>query len=163
MSDWWDFVSRYMRQREMTRDQVAERGGFNKSRMTEWSRGASVTPKLARDTALAMNAPVLDAFVAAGYLEPEDAQAEIIERPASSLSDEELINAVTDRVKELRNALEIAQKPATSPEGDKAKEALRPKNLKDRGGRSLGFGQPTEDTTVDGTEDGEQGHDVPGA
>lgn len=124
MSIWWDFVSRYMRQREMTRDQVAERGGFNKSRMSEWSKGASVTPKLARDTALAMNAPVLDAFVAAGYLQPEDTQAQVVERPLRSLSDDELLNEVLERMKGLRHDLEAAETARASDEAE-AQEALR--------------------------------------
>lgn len=122
MTDWWAFVSRYMALRKMNSTQVAERAGFNKSRMTDWSDGKAVSPKLARDTAKALNAPVLDAFVAAGYLEPEDTNAEVIEKPASSLSDDELLIAIDNRVKGLRNALEAATQSTTPTEVDEEKE-----------------------------------------
>ena len=40
---------------------------------------------------------------------------------------------------------------------------LGPQDLKDRGGRSLGLGGQTNDSAVDGGEEGEEGHDLPGA
>lgn len=159
MSEWWDFVSRYMRQREMTRDQVAERGRFNKSRMTEWSRGASVTPKLARDAALALNAPVLDAFIAAGYLQPEDTQAQVVERPIRSLSDDELLNEVTERMKGMRNALETAAAAGAQTQAGRPEEAALYEAERDW---AAGWGDTpvVEEPGMDRDKDGKKAHDL---
>lgn len=100
MTDWWDFVTRYMALRELKASQVAERARFNKSRMTSWSEGRGPTPKLARDTALALGAPVLEAFVAAGFLEPADTDQIVeVSRGLDGLSDEELLAEVARRLR----------------------------------------------------------------
>ena len=63
------------------------------------------------------------------------------------------------------NDLEAAAQPDASPTGDKNKEDLGgPEELEGRDGRSLGFGgSDADDSAVDGTEEGEEGHDLPGA
>lgn len=111
-----------MRLREINSAQVAERAGFDKSQLTKWSQGKQVSPRLARETAVALNAPILEAFIAAGYLLPEDANVEIVERPIQSLSDDELLNEVLNRMKGMRDALEAATESSTPPESNKEQE-----------------------------------------
>lgn len=149
MTDWWDFVNRYMALRKMNGAQVAALAGFDKSRLTGWSRGGDVTPKLARDTAVALNAPVLDAFVAAGYLKPEDTTAEVIERPIKLLTDEELVAEVTRRLKEAQNVVEAQKKKRASREGSSPEEDAL-------GARS---GEPADTGKSRGSDAAEEIHD----
>lgn len=155
-----------MRLREINSAQVAERAGFDKSQLTKWSQGKQVSPRLARETAVALNAPILEAFIAAGYLLPEDANVEIVERPIQSLSDDELLNEVLNRMKGMRDALEAAAESSTPDEGGQAKEALVAEQSNQRGRRASihsDVGTKAKDAGVDGTQDGKQGHDLPGA
>lgn len=123
MTDWWDFVSRYIAARETNGAQVAAKAGYDKSLLTRWSRGSSPTPKMVRDTALALNAPVLDAFIAAGYLQPEDTTIEAIERPIGKLTDDELLAEVRHRMRGERRGLEVAPQSAAPPPEHENEEA----------------------------------------
>jgi transcriptional regulator with XRE-family HTH domain len=125
MTDWWDFVSRYLELRDTNAAQVAKKAGYDKAQLSKWRQGASVSPKLARDTALALNAPVLDAFIAAGYLRPEDTTAEVIERPVSELGDEELLAEVRQRMKGARHGVAGKAQSDASPEAVENQEVRR--------------------------------------
>lgn len=109
--------------RKVNSAQLASAAGYDKSLVTKWSQGKHVSPKLARDTALALNAPVLDAFIAAGYLTPEDTRAKVVERPIKLLSNEELLAEVGHRMKGARGGVADQTEPSASPEGDQGEEA----------------------------------------
>lgn len=118
--------------RKVNSAQLASAAGYDKSLVTKWSQGKHVSPKLARDTALALNAPVLDAFIAAGYLTPEDTRAKVVERPIKLLSNEELLAEVGHRMKGARGGVADQTEPSASPEGDQGEEATSAEELNQR-------------------------------
>ncbi|AKU45024.1 immunity repressor [Mycobacterium phage Florinda] len=65
----------------------------------------------------ALGAPVLEAFLVAGYLKPGDTRKVVqVDRPLDQRSDEELVAEVNRRLKEARNVMETAQTTRTPRE-----------------------------------------------
>ncbi|GJJ22337.1 hypothetical protein MTY414_60100 [Mycolicibacterium mageritense] len=96
---------------------VADKAGINKSTITKWRGGSQPRPSDLRMVANALGAPVLEAFLAAGYLKPGDTRMVVqVDRPLTQRSDEELVTEVNRRLKEARNVLENAAQQNASRE-----------------------------------------------
>ncbi|WP_131104061.1 helix-turn-helix transcriptional regulator [Ornithinimicrobium sufpigmenti] len=110
---WWDYVERVAnttRQRD-----IQDRTGIDASNFSRWKTGQTPRPALVAQFARAYGRPVLEAFVAAEFLTPEEAA----ERPAaapslSTLTDDQLLAEVRARMSEGRDG--HGQQPA--PIGD---------------------------------------------
>ena len=106
---WWSYVQRVAG--GDTNATIAKKVGVSPPSVSRWQGKNSADPATAAAFARAYDRPVLEAFVAAGFLTPEEAG----ERPSAppslaSLTDEELIEEVGRRMKELRDAGTTHQK-----------------------------------------------------
>ncbi|QOP65006.1 transcriptional repressor [Mycobacterium phage Firehouse51] len=96
---------------------IADKAGINKSTITKWRGGSQPRPGDLRMVANALGAPVLEAFLVAGYLKPGDTRKVVqVDRPLDQRSDEELVAEVNRRLKEARNVMETAQTTRTPRE-----------------------------------------------
>ena len=105
---WWEYVTRTAAGEEQAA--IAKRAGVGQSMVSRWQT-STPRPENVAAFARAYDRPVLEAFVAAGFLTPEEAG----ERPSAppslaSLTDDELIEEVGRRMKELRDAGTTHQK-----------------------------------------------------
>lgn len=76
------------------------------------------------------------------------------------------IDALLNEIRRRIHELEAATESSTPAEGGQAKEGLVPKQSNQRGRRASidsDVGTKAKDAGVDGTQDGKQGHDLPGA
>lgn len=94
---WWNYVQETA-QRD-TNARIGERIGISGPSVGRWGRGGRPDPVVAAAFARAYGRPVLEAFVAAGFLTAEEAN----ERPAAApkldeLSDKDLVDAIAARL-----------------------------------------------------------------
>lgn len=95
---WWDYVARVAntsRQRD-----IEDRTGIDASNFSRWKSGQIPKPSLVRQFAAAYGRPVLEAFIAAGFLDPQEAG----QRPAAppsldQLSDDDLLDELRARLR----------------------------------------------------------------
>jgi transcriptional regulator with XRE-family HTH domain len=96
---WWDYVQQVAKGAKQA--DIAERAGVNQVTVSRWKKGAeSARPENVAAFARAYGRPVLEAFVAAGFLTAEEADV----RPdsvlaVSDLADDALIAEVARRLK----------------------------------------------------------------
>ncbi|WP_301119703.1 helix-turn-helix domain-containing protein [Mycolicibacterium fortuitum] len=121
--DWLDAL---IAKRDTNSAAVAEAAGINKSTITKWRGGQRPSPVDLRAVANALNAPVLSAFVAAGYLTPNDTRRVVeVNLPLSERTNDELLAEVRRRIEGAGNAQEDLTKPHASDEVSEAKEMNR--------------------------------------
>lgn len=95
---WWDYVQQVAKGAKQA--DIAERAGVNQVTVSRWKKGAeSARPENVAAFARAYGRPVLEAFIAAGFLTAEEADA----RPdttftASDLDNAALLNEIARRL-----------------------------------------------------------------
>lgn len=96
---WWDYVQQVAKGAKQA--EIAEKAGVNQVTVSRWKKGAdSARPENVAAFARAYDRPVLEAFVAAGFLTAEEANV----RPGavhavSDLDDEALVGEIARRLK----------------------------------------------------------------
>lgn len=99
MTEWSAFIERNLDQRGITGAKLAELAGFDKSQVTAWrQRGSAPSVKNARAAAVALGVSVVEAFVAAGFMEPADVDITEIDRPLTDRADDELMRELARRL-----------------------------------------------------------------
>lgn len=96
--NWWKYVQTHARGESNAA--IAKRLSISASSIGRWVNGG-VDPVRAADFARAYERPVLEAFVAAGFLTEAEAKARIVidkTAGAHSLSNEELVQEITRRL-----------------------------------------------------------------
>lgn len=75
--------------------------GIDGPNFSKWKGGQTPGPAIVKTFALAYRRPVLEAFVAAGFLTPEEARQRPVARPDfTELSNDELVELVRARLRE---------------------------------------------------------------
>jgi transcriptional regulator with XRE-family HTH domain len=94
---WWDYLQRISDGAPQV--QIARAAKVEQSAVSRWkSGGHGIRPENAANVARHYGRPVLEAFVAAGFLTPEEASAKPALAPAlDELSDEELLQELLRR------------------------------------------------------------------
>lgn len=100
LTDWIDAKAKA---RGTTASAVAARAGVNKATVSKWRTGQSPDPDMVRRIASALDAPVLEAFIAAGFLDRSDT-TKVIELPRA-LADLD----ATELTDELHRRLDLAE------------------------------------------------------
>ena len=98
VSDWWTYVQKHAGGE--TNAKIGERVGVTGPSVGRWAKGSTAGPAQAAEFARQYGRPVLEAFVAAGFLTPQEAG----ERPASApslteLDDDDLLEEVGRRMR----------------------------------------------------------------
>ena len=117
---WWAYVKHVAP--TATNKVIGEAAGLTASSVTRWASGAAPDPSSAAAFARAFGRPVLEAFIAAGYLTPEEAG----ERPAkphalAHYSDDELVDDIRRR---------LGERGGTDALSAKAREKRTPPGLR---------------------------------
>ena len=95
---WWTFVQQTAR--GDTQARIGGRIGVTGPSVGRWSKGALPDPSTAARFAREYGRPVLEAFLAAGYLTPEEADAQPSQqRPITTYSGDELADEIRDRLR----------------------------------------------------------------
>ena len=94
---WWAYVQK--RAKGESNSRIAQAVGVTPSSVSRWGGGSMPDPAQAAAFARAYGRPVLEAFVAAGFLTPQEAR----ERPSTppsidDLTDEELLDEIRKRM-----------------------------------------------------------------
>jgi transcriptional regulator with XRE-family HTH domain len=111
---WWTYI-RSVAHTEVLQP-IADAAGVSTPQASRWKSGQNKpdADKLVR-LARHYQQPPVAALIAGGYLTKEEAHAVVeIQRGAGDLTDEELLEEVQRRMKELRDAVEASQKSSTS-------------------------------------------------
>lgn len=95
---WWEYVQRIAG--SATSSEISRRTGINQSSITRWQI-SSPRPESVAAFARAYGRPVLEAFIAAGFLTEEEAQVTQIEplSTGANMTDDELINELRNRLR----------------------------------------------------------------
>lgn len=102
---WWDYVQKYAN--GDSNADIARSVGVTPSSIGRWVNGG-VDPNKAAAFARSYGRPVLEAFIAAGFLSPEEARATVVVRESRTIRDfsnEELLEVIRERL----DVSEIAQ------------------------------------------------------
>lgn len=96
---WWEYVERVAnttRQRD-----IAERTGIDPTNVTRWKAGQVPKPAFVATFARAYGRPVLEAFIAAEFLTPEEAKARPAKQPdLTQLTNRQLLELVASRMRD---------------------------------------------------------------
>lgn len=116
--DWWGYVQRISD--GATGAAIAKAVGIAQSSVTRWQTGG-VRPQHAAEFARHYGRPVLEAFLAAGFLTPDEAKVRPVAQPdLGSLSDEQVLDLVRSRMRrgsaDDTATTQAGGSPATSPE-----------------------------------------------
>ena len=96
--NWWAYVQAHSL--NATHAKIAEAVGITAPSVSRWGKGSNPDPAQAAAFARAYNRPVLEAFIAAGFLSPEEAGEKPSAPPSlASLGDDELIAEVVRRMR----------------------------------------------------------------
>ncbi len=68
--NWWKYVKSASGKNPTD---IAKDTGIDRSTIVRWEKGSEPSPKFVRDFAIAYGKPVLEAFIAAGFLTKEEA------------------------------------------------------------------------------------------
>jgi len=115
---WWTYVERTAR--GDTQAKVADRIGVTSPSVGRWAKGSLPDPSTAADFARAYGRPVLEAFVAAGFLTAEEAKQRPSQRHSiATYNDDELLAEVRRRMERGEpDDAPASQKSADEAEGD---------------------------------------------
>lgn len=99
-SRWYSFVERELEARRWTGAEFARRTGVSASRLNAWKEGGTPTPDLVRMVAKAFDVPILEAFVHAEFLSPEETSqvAFVASTDLSTISDRALVRELERRL-----------------------------------------------------------------
>lgn len=95
MSTWWEYVTQVGG--GASQAVIARRTNLSPATVSRW-QGSEPHPRNVAAFALAYGRPVLEAFVAAGFLTDEQAKAQVIRADARALTDDELLGEVRARM-----------------------------------------------------------------
>lgn len=96
---WWEYVERTA-QTSRQRD-ISDKTGIDATNVSRWKSGQVPKPSFVAEFARAYRRPVLEAFVAAGFLTEAEAKVRPAGRPNfSQLSNDELLELVRARMGE---------------------------------------------------------------
>ncbi|WP_225754689.1 helix-turn-helix transcriptional regulator [Actinotalea sp. Marseille-Q4924] len=94
---WWQYVERVSS--GAAQGDIAQAAGVSGPTVSRWRSGKQgVDPGPAARFARAYGRPVLEAFVAAGFLTPEEAKAKVLINDPQDLTDEELLELLRSRL-----------------------------------------------------------------
>lgn len=156
--EWLDAL---LAKRETNSAAVADAAGINKATITKWRGGQRPSPADLRAVANALNAPVLAAFLAAGYLAPTDTKRIVeVDRPLSDRTDDELIAEVLRRMRGESHGMEGQTQSDAQTEGRQNQEVESPDrvdtfDLQNAQGRDRPYGRRTTHGRVPGQKPGE--------
>lgn len=106
MSTWYDYVTRVAG--TTTQSQIERETGIGQSNLSRWKSGGVPSHEHASRVARSYGRPVLEAFVAAGLLTAEEANAEIVAEPSmDQISDQTLLEEVAYRLAHRAQAVEL--------------------------------------------------------
>ena len=146
---WWGYVERVSD--NAPRVQIAKLVGLTPSAISRWASGANPDPDKAAALARAYERPVLEAFVAAGFLTEDEAGQQPAERPdLDQLTDDELLAEIGRRLAQRRTGVSdggSSQQKMSSPGPKGALGAQRGPGQQDpmvqrRGRTRGGLGSP---------------------
>lgn len=113
---WWMYVRKHCGGDTNTR--IAELVGITPSSVGRWGKGSKPDPSQAAAFARAYGRPVLEAFIAAGFLTPEEARETPSAPPTlASLDDDELLA-------EVRRRMQGGQSDAGTAEAEKSPDEV---------------------------------------
>jgi len=104
--NWWQYVQTWCGQDNPT--DIGRKIGIAGPTVHRWLR-SEPKPDSVRAFAQAYGRPTLEAFVAAGFLTPEQANEKVIRQDINTLTDDDLAGALLARLKELRNATQVQE------------------------------------------------------
>lgn len=111
--DWWTYVERTART-DRQRD-ISDRTGLDPSAVSRWKSGHVPKADMVAEFARAYDRPVLEAFLAAGFLTSEEADEQPVEQPtADSLTNEQLVEAIEKRLRHGTATTRAGGRPASS-------------------------------------------------
>lgn len=96
ITGWWDYVLQVAPGEGQA--EIARRVGVDRSAITRWRNGAGADARFAIKFARAYGRPPVEALVAAGLLEPEEADVTTVRAHAGDLSNRELIAELDRRL-----------------------------------------------------------------
>jgi len=104
MSTWFDYVCRVAGTDVQT--QIERETGIGQSNLSRWKAGGVPTPDHAGRVARSYSRPVLEAFVAAGFLTADEAGAQVVaDVTLEHFSDETLMEEISSRLRERAETL----------------------------------------------------------
>lgn len=151
---WWEYVTRIAAGEEQAA--IAKRAGVGQSMVSRWQT-STPRPENVATFARAYDRPVLEAFVAAGFLTPEEAG----ERPSAppslaSLTDDELIDEVRRRMTGVSSEDRPSDAQKTPPLGEALRNLADPpdnvRRLTPKQQRFHDDALPTETAADDGSD-----------
>jgi len=129
---WWDYVQQHRGNDSDTL--VAGKVGAAASTVGRWKR-YEPEPAKVRAFAEAYDRPVLEAFVAAGFLTARQADEKLIRQDIDSITDEDLTSELLARLKELRNATQVQepqQGQGSAPSGSEGGQPRKTRGSSER-------------------------------
>lgn len=115
-SPWWQYVEEGLERNGITQSFLADTIGLNRGAASQWRNGGSPGPirdrETIRATAQALGTSVLDALVAAGYVTPEELEAERAGVPLVERTDQELLEELLRRAQRRTNTPAPARRAA---------------------------------------------------
>lgn len=110
---WWSYVTQVSGGNQT---EIAYKVGVSVPSVSRW-RTSAPKPQNVVAFARAYDRPVIEAFIAAGYLTEADAQQKVVvDRKASDLSDSELVAEVDRRIRQARESLSKPDPDTSAPD-----------------------------------------------
>lgn len=105
---WWEYVQRIAERSSQI--EIAKRSDISAATISRWQRGTP-QPDSAAAFARAYGRPVIEAFVAAGYLSEVEASATVTVPDIGQLSDDDLLTEIKRRMQEAGEGRELSSAP----------------------------------------------------
>jgi len=119
-----DWLDNELAARDKKPTKVALDAGLDRAIMSKWRGGQEAKADDVRRFVATLGAPVIEAFLAAGFLQLKDTQMTEVRRPVTAFGDNELIGEIQQRMKGLRDALAAASQQGTSGQAGQAQKNL---------------------------------------
>jgi transcriptional regulator with XRE-family HTH domain len=104
---WWAWLTEHAG--TTVQVEIAKLTGVEQSAASRWRLGKNLPrPEVAIAVARRLNRPAVEALVAAGFLAPDEASAQV-QAPAREPTNNELIQMIRDRMEGQRDAQEVPQ------------------------------------------------------
>ena len=99
MSSWSDFLRVKMEEKNWDANRLAQAAGYSPSVISRWLSGEHLpSPDKLRATVDALNANIIEAMVAAGFIRPDEVHGPVTLTDPDLLSDEEVVRQVLRRM-----------------------------------------------------------------